>query len=74
MVPALNLNQTMKALVLRKTWISKRIKAIRFSLINLSARVMERSPQLFVRITKAPPSFEWLVQIRERIAVLASSG
>jgi hypothetical protein len=74
MVLALNLNQAMKALVLGKNWICKRIKAIRFSLINLPARVMERSRQLFVRLAKNHASFEWLIEIRARIAALASSG
>ena len=74
MVLALNLNQAMKALVLGKNWICKRMKAIRFSLINLPARVMERSRQLFVRLAKNHPSFEWLLEIRARIAALASSG
>jgi hypothetical protein len=73
-VLALNLNQAMKALVLGKSWISKRMKAIRFSLINVPGRVMERSRQVFVRLAKAHACFEWLVQIRARIAALASSG
>lgn len=71
MVLALNLNAAMKALVLGKGWICKRMKAIRFSLINLPARVMERSRQLFVRIAKNDPCFEWLVRIRAKIASLA---
>jgi hypothetical protein len=74
MVLALNLNQAMKRLVLGKNWTSKRMKAIRFSLINLPARVMERSRQLLIRIAKNHLSFEWLVQIRARIAALASTG
>ncbi len=74
MALALNLNQAMKALVLGKNWICKRMKAIRFSLINLPARVMERSRELFVRLAKNHASFEWLIKIRARIAALASSG
>jgi hypothetical protein len=71
MVLALNLNAAMKALVLGKGWVSKRMKAIRFSLINLPARVMRRSRQLFVRISQSDPCFEWLVRIRAKIAALA---
>ena len=71
MVLALNLNAAMKALVLGKGWVSKRMKAIRFSLINLPARVMKRSRQLFVRISGSDPCFEWLVRIRAKIATLA---
>jgi hypothetical protein len=71
MVLALNLNEAMTALVLGKGWVSKRMKAIRFSLIHLPARVIQRSRQLFVRISESDPCFEWLVGIRTKIATLA---
>ncbi len=71
MVLALNLNTAMKSLILGEAWICKRMKAIRFSLINLPARVMKRSRQLFVRISQSDPCFEWLVRIRAKIATLA---
>lgn len=71
MILALNLNAAMKSLVLGKAWICKRMKAIRFSLINLPARVMERSRQLFVRVSQNHPCFQWLVRIRAKIATLS---
>jgi hypothetical protein len=71
MVLALNLNQAMKGLVLGGSWMTKRMKAIRFSLINVPGRVMERSRQVFVKLDSC---FEWFVQIRARIAGLALSG
>lgn len=71
MILALNLNAAMKTLVLGKSWIPKRMKAIRFSLINLPARVMERSRELFVRLPKNHPCFDWLLMIRAKIAALA---
>lgn len=71
MVLALNLNAAMKSLVLGKTWIPKRMKAIRFHLINLPARVMERSRELLVRLPKKHPCLEWLVMVRARIAEFA---
>lgn len=76
MVLALNLNGGMKSLVLGKTWVTKRMKAIRFHLINLPARVMGRSRELSVRLPKNHPCLDWLVAIRARIAgfALASSG
>jgi hypothetical protein len=74
MVLAWNLNQAMKALVLGKGWISKRMKAIRFSLISVPGRVLERSRQVFVKLAMGGSCFEWFVQIRARIAALASSG
>jgi hypothetical protein len=71
MILALNLNQTMKQLVLGENWASKRLKAIRFSLINLPGRVVERSRRLVIRLSKNHPGFDWLVEIRSRIASLA---
>lgn len=71
MVLALNLNGAMKSLVLGKAWLSKRMKAIRFYLINLPARVMERSRELLVRLPKNHPCFDWLLSIRARIAGFA---
>ncbi len=71
MILSLNLNQIMKQLVLGKNWVTKRLKAIRFSLINIPARVMEHAHQLIVRLGKNHPGFDWLVEIRARIASLA---
>jgi len=70
MVLALNLNAAMKGLVLGKGWVAKRMKAVRFHLIQLPARVIERSRQLFVRLSKGHPSFQWLIRIRDTIAKL----
>lgn len=74
MIIALNLNAAMKRLVLGKVWVPKRMKAIRFHLINLPARVMERSRELFVRLPKNHPCFDWLIMIRETIGLLASAS
>lgn len=71
MILALNLNNAMKSLVLGKAWIPKRMKAIRFHLINLPARVMERSHELLVRLPKNHPCLDWLISIRKRIAGFA---
>jgi hypothetical protein len=70
MILALNLNAAMKRLVLGKSWATKRMKAIRFSLINLPAQVVKRSRYLLVRLSKAHPSIKWLIDIRAKIAML----
>jgi hypothetical protein len=70
MILALNLNVAMKALVLGESWVAKRMKAIRFSLINLPARVLERSRRLIVRLCRGHPSFGLLMEARRRIAQL----
>ena len=71
MVLALNLNAAMKGLVLGGSWAARRMKAMRFHLICLSARVIERSRQLFIRLSKGHPAYPWLVKIRFTIGELA---
>jgi hypothetical protein len=74
MVLAFNLNAVLKSLVLGGQWVYKRMKAIRFHLINIPARVMERSRQLSLRLRAGDPAYGWLLQIRARIAGLVLSG
>jgi hypothetical protein len=66
----------MKNLILKGSWVAKRIKAIRFHLINLPERIMERSRQLLIRLAQDHPSFDVLLSARQRIMELAyvSSG
>lgn len=71
MLLAFNLNSAMKRLVLAGSWVSKRLKAIRFALINLAGRVIERLRQLIVRVACAHPSNEILLRARMRILALA---
>lgn len=66
-----NLNAIMKNIVLQEGWISKRLKAIRFSIIQLPGRVQERSRQLWLWISKKHPSFDLIFEARRRIAALA---
>jgi hypothetical protein len=70
MILALNLNEAMKQLVLGGSWVTKRMKAIRFALIHLPGRVMERSRRLIVRLGHGHPSLETLLTARQRIAGL----
>jgi hypothetical protein len=74
MVLAFNLNAALKSLVLGGQWVPKRMKAIRFHLINIPARVMDRSRQLSLRLSAGDSAYGWLVQIRARIAGLVLSG
>jgi hypothetical protein len=71
MILAFNLNTAMKNLVLEGSWVTRRMKAIRFHLINLPARVIERSRQLFIRLGQGHPSLGVLLAARERIMELA---
>jgi hypothetical protein len=74
MVLAYNLNSLMKRLVLGGSWINKRMKAIRFGIINIAAKVTEHSRRLRVRISGNHPSGSLLIDMRRRIFQLAASG
>jgi hypothetical protein len=71
MVLALNLNAAMKQLVLGPGWVNKRMKAIRFALIHLPARVLEHARQLRVRLWAGHPSWALLLAARSQILALA---
>ena len=67
MVLAFNLNAAMKRLVLEGSWVTKRMKAIRFCLIGLPGRVIKHAHGIVVRLVKNHPSLEVLVKARQRI-------
>ena len=71
MILAFNLNAALKSLVLEGKWVHKRMKAMRFSLINIPARVIGRSRQLSFRLKAGHPAYGWLLSIRAKIAGLA---
>jgi hypothetical protein len=70
MILAFNLNSAMKQLVLKESWAAKRMKALRFSLINLPGRILTHARELVVRLAKGHPSLETLLAIRQRIMEL----
>jgi hypothetical protein len=76
MVLAFNLNAALQCLVLGGRWVYRRMKAMRFHLINIAARVMDRSRQLSLRLSAGDPTYGWLVSIRAKIISLrpAPSG
>ena len=73
MILAFNLAAIMKRQVLGEGWATKRMKAIRFHLINLPGRVISRARGLIVRVSKGHPSFNLLVKARSQIAAFALS-
>lgn len=70
MIIALNLNVMMKNLALASSMKTKRMKAIRFSFINIPGRIIKRSRTLFLRLSKGHPSYNLLVEARRKIAML----
>lgn len=74
MVLAMNLNAAMKQLVLQGSWVHKRMKAIRFSLINLPGKIMEGAHEMMIRITGGHPSLDILLRARQRMMELAHAS
>jgi hypothetical protein len=71
MILALNLNVAMKRLVLGKGWEEKRMKSIRYRLINIPGRVVHHARQLLVHISANHPSAALLLDMRTRMQALA---
>jgi hypothetical protein len=67
MILAFNLNSLMKRLALPETWGSKRLKALRFGLIGQAGRVVQRSRQLFIRLSRNNPVCLIILGIRQRL-------
>jgi len=67
MILAFNLNALMKNLVLQGEWKNKRMKAIRYRIINIPARIIHHSRELIIQLPKRHPSFGLLKAARVRI-------
>jgi hypothetical protein len=63
-IMAHNLNALMKQLVLGKAWLAKRMKAVRFALINLPGRVIQHGRRLIVRLSAAGQTLADLLAAR----------
>ena len=70
MILSMNLNSAMKRLALSKSWLPKRMKAIRFSFINIPGRIVEHSRDFIIRLVKGHPVVELLIEARSRIMAL----
>jgi len=73
MILSMNLNSAMKRLALEKSWVPKRMKAIRFSLINIPGRIVEHSRDFIIRLVKDHPAVDLLIEARSRIMALSWS-
>lgn len=75
MVLAHNLNAAMKRLVLGEGWVTRRLKTIRYHLINLAGWVQKRSRQLRIRLgAAATATLELIVRARARMQALGAEG
>lgn len=71
MILALNLNSLMKRLVLGGSWVRKRLKAIRYGIINLPGRIVRHARQTKLRVSAEHTAFPLLFEARRRLAALA---
>jgi hypothetical protein len=71
MILSMNLNTLMKRLVLGPGWVSKRMKAIRYWVIDLPGRLVHHARQLTLRLSAGHPSAQLLIQARRTLAALA---
>ena len=71
MILAMNLNSVMKQLAFGESWVPKRMKAIRFSLINIPGRIVEGSRNFIIRLVKDHPAVDLLIEARTRIMALS---
>ena len=69
MILAHNLNAVMKRLVLGPAWVARRMKALRFSLINLPGRIIRHGRRLIIRV--AGETLALLLSARRTILALA---
>lgn len=70
MILALNLNTLMKRLVLGTGWMTKRMKAIRYWIINVPGRLVRHARQLTLRLSASHPSTSILLEARRSLAAL----
>ncbi len=74
MILAFNMNVAMKRLALGESWVHRRMKAVRFRLINLPSGVLRRGRRLFVRIVGGRPSNDIFFEARRRMVCLYDSS
>jgi hypothetical protein len=71
MILAHNLNALMKRLVLGPAWVARRMKALRFALINLPGRILRHGRRLIIRVGAAGETLALLLSVRRTIRALA---
>lgn len=70
---AFNVHTAVKGLALGGSWASKRLKTIRFHLITVPGRVVERGGRLLVRLGRAHPALALLLEGRQRLRALLAA-
>jgi hypothetical protein len=68
-----NVLSVMKRKALPQAWWPARLKALRFHLIGIAARVIEHGRRLFLKIAKDHPSFHLYKEAREKLSLFSSA-
>ena len=63
----------MKQLALGQEWVSRRLKAVRFGVINLPGRVVRHARTLVINLSGGHPSYTVLVAARRSILALPTA-
>lgn len=71
MIFAVNINSIMKQLIFTKEWKKKRMKAIRYNIINIAGLIRKKKNEFIVYMAEAHPSIDILINARKRIMELA---
>lgn len=66
-----NLHAILTQVAMDKIWHHKRMKAVRFHLINLPGRLVMSGNILTVKLSVSPDQYEWLLSIRTRLLAFA---
>jgi hypothetical protein len=69
-IMAYNIHSAFKSLCCGKSWLTSRLKRMRFHIICIPGRVVERGRQLFIRLDAGHPSYALFQLIREAICHL----
>jgi hypothetical protein len=65
-----NIHSMFKSLCCDERWLSSRLKCIRFHILCVPGRVVERGRQLYIRLSAGHPSYGFLQSIRQAICRL----
>jgi hypothetical protein len=71
-IMAHNIHSIFKKLCCAESWLRSRLKRIRFHIICISGRIVERGRQLYIRLNAGHPSYSMFQSIREVIWSLRS--
>ena len=71
MILAHNFNTAMKRLVLGKSWLARRMKALRLRLIGLPGRVVNDARKLIIRLGADAEALALIISARQAIRSLA---